>query len=106
VRARICRDRVAGLIARNAASIAMTEGIRLGFDPRHSCAFAHRQTHQHGVTDDHQALLIDTPLGGGFQMRQRIELRGGFGESARSIDMVRVPFLALNTAPKGDLMWG
>jgi len=34
-----------------------------------SCAFAHRQTHQHGVTGDDEDLLIDAPLRGGFQMR-------------------------------------
>ena len=32
-----------------------------------TCAFAHRQTHQHGVTDDDEGLLIDTPLRGGFR---------------------------------------
>jgi len=37
-----------------------------------------------GVTDDEDP-LIDTPLRGGCQMRQRIELRGGLGESTRGI---------------------
>ena len=52
-------------------------GISQGFRLCNSCAFAHRQTRQHGVTGDDEDCLSTHRYAQVSQMRQRTELRGG-----------------------------
>ena len=67
----ILRSMVAALIETSKAASALDRSSspsrrRIG-TRTDRCAFAHRQTHQHGVTDDDEGLLIDTPPRGGFR---------------------------------------